>query len=106
MMLLEAAEVGAPIICSDIPENTNVVPNLARFFASANVADLQEQLVWALDNHPEMEALAVEAKSFVGSEYRWGDIVEQYQALYFEMIDASVDAISNTTQQTSKNFSL
>lgn len=106
MMLLEAAEVGAPIVCSDIPENTNVVPQLARFFNSANVSDLRDQLVWAFDHHAEMEALAAEAKRFVGSEYRWGDIVEQYQALYFEMSDANVKPIQNASQQAAKNFSL
>lgn len=90
MMLLEAADVGAPIVCSDIPENTNVVPNLARFFASANVSDLQKQLQWALDHPNEMTKLAEEARQFVGSEYRWDDIVEQYQDLY-----ASVTGSSN-----------
>lgn len=87
MMLLEAADVGSPIVCSDIPENTNVVPNVARFFASADVADLKTQLEWALENRAKMDKLAEQAKQFVGSEYRWGDIVQQYQDLYVSVLD-------------------
>lgn len=106
MMLLEAAEVGAPIVCSDIPENTNVVPELARFFASADVADLKDQLAWALENEVAMSDQAEKAKRFVGSEYRWNDIVDQYQQLYSTLVHPSEASQQNSSQQGTERFSL
>ena len=90
MMLLEAAEVGAPILCSDIPENSNVLPEQALFFHSTSVADLQQKLRWALAHEDEMEQLALAAKAHVGAEYRWDEIVRQYQLLYTQLTTSRI----------------
>lgn len=82
MMLLEVASVGTPIISSDIPENTSVLPEQALFFESGNERDLQEKLEWALV-HPEgMQQLAIDANAWVNKNYRWKPIVKEYERLY------------------------
>lgn len=82
MMLLEAATMAAPLVASDIPENTSVLPDQALFFRSGNVADLQEKLAWALDHEDELAILAQRAKRHVAGNYQWRTIVSQYEQLY------------------------
>ncbi|MEM7131336.1 MAG: glycosyltransferase family 4 protein [Chloroflexota bacterium] len=100
MMLLEAAEVGAPVLCSDIAENTNVLPQQARFFHSADVDDLRRQILWALENPQKMEQLARDAKAHVDVEYRWDEIVRQYQALYARLTNQAVFLGDKIMQET------
>lgn len=82
MMLLEVASLGTPLICSDIPENTAVLPDRALFFESGNAGDLGIKLRWALDHPAEMAALAQAAQTWVRQTYAWDDIVRQYESLY------------------------
>jgi len=86
MMLLEAASVGTPILCSDIPENVTVLPEQALFFVSANTTDLQEKLAWALEHPTEMTQLGQAAQTWVQKTYDWQEIVQQYEQLYQEVI--------------------
>ncbi|MBI5649256.1 MAG: glycosyltransferase family 4 protein [Chloroflexi bacterium] len=86
MTLLEAASVGAPIVCSDIPANTAVLPDRALFFRSGDVNDLAEKLRWAL-NHPDaMRALGLRAQTYVREHFNWDTIAEQYESLYNEIV--------------------
>ena len=48
-VILEAAYVGAPIICSDIPQNRYGIAEYGTYFRSGDVADLTAKLQWALD---------------------------------------------------------
>lgn len=82
MMLLEAASVGTPIVCSDIPENASVLPDEALFFRSADVADLRQKLQWAMAHPQQMAALAAAASARVNAHFRWQDIIGQYERLY------------------------
>jgi len=82
MMLLEAASVGTPILCSDIPENTSVVPNQALFFRSGDANDLHTRLEWALAHSQAMQQLGVQAKAWVNQEFDWADIIQKYEQLY------------------------
>lgn len=86
MMLLEAASVGSPIICSDIAENVAVLPNQALFFAAADSQDLQTKLEWALAHPMEMAARAQDAKNWVYEAFHWPDIIKQYEHLYHEVM--------------------
>jgi glycosyltransferase involved in cell wall biosynthesis len=85
MMLLEVASLGVPIVCSDIPENIDVVPERALFFESANVADLREKLEWALAHPEEMQQLARRAQEWVNQNNQWDTIVKDYEVLYQAM---------------------
>ncbi len=95
MMLLEAASVGTPIVASDIPENTGILPEQVLFFESANSDSLRDQLAWALAHPQEMQELSVRAKIWVNKNYRWADIVKQYENLYDQMLMPSHQAVPN-----------
>lgn len=82
MMLLEVASLGVPIVCSNIPENVDVVPERALFFQSADVADLRAKLQWAIENPAAMQELACCAREWVNQHNQWDDIVKHYDALY------------------------
>lgn len=82
MMLLEAAATGTPIISSDIPENSTVLPQRALFFRRDDPQDLHEKLRWALVHPTEMQALGRQAQTWVHNHYAWDNIVLQYERLY------------------------
>lgn len=82
MTMLEVASLGTPLIASDIPENREVLPDQALFFASTNVAELRERMRWALANPGQMQLLARRAQSWVFANYRWPGIIDTYEQLY------------------------
>ncbi len=82
MALLEAASVGAPILCSDIPANTAVLADRAVYFRSGNVADLMDKLRWALGHFDDMEELGPRAQAWVKERFSWDIIAEQYDEIY------------------------
>lgn len=82
MMLLEAASIGTPILCSNIPENTTVMPEQSLCFVSGDSKDLQQKLAWALASPQAMTLLGAQAKEWVNKEFRWADIVQKYEQLY------------------------
>jgi len=82
MMLLEAASLGTPIVCSDIPANTSVLPEQALYFRSGDVDDLVEKLRWALSHPEEMKRLGRSAQEWVKARFSWKRIAEQYDQLY------------------------
>jgi glycosyltransferase involved in cell wall biosynthesis len=85
MMLLEAASLEAPVVCSDIPENTSVLPKQAVHFKSGDAEDLAIRLRWALSHSDEMEDLAQQASEWVNTHHRWDAIVHQYELLYADV---------------------
>ena len=85
MMLLEAASLETPVVCSDIPENVSVLPEQAVHFKSGNATDLAARLRWALDHPAEMEKLARQASEWVNHHYDWDAIVHQYELLYSDI---------------------
>jgi len=92
-MMLEVASLGTPILCSDIPENLNVLPDQALHFESGNVGDLQLKLALAMEKPGMMKELAVQAQDWVHQQYLWDRIVPRYQALY-EAVMAGYEAES------------
>jgi glycosyltransferase involved in cell wall biosynthesis len=82
MMLLEVASLSVPIVCSDIPENTDVLPERALFFTSADVSDLHEKLQWALEHPDDMGQFAEQARDWVNRNNQWNTIVKEYEQLY------------------------
>ncbi|MCA9926345.1 MAG: glycosyltransferase family 4 protein, partial [Anaerolineales bacterium] len=82
MMLLEVASLNIPVLCSDIPENVSVLPELARFFKSNDAEDLYVQLVKALAEPEQMVVLAERAHEWVNNKHQWSTIVQEYVRLY------------------------
>lgn len=82
MVLLEAASLGTPILCSDIPENREVLGVHATYFASGDEAALRGQLRWVLDNADLVRTASASAQSHVRSRFSWDQIAGRYVALY------------------------
>jgi len=87
LVLLEAMSFGAGCLCSDIPENLEVVETpsgqmVAATFATDDVGDLARQLDMLL-NHPELVAqLGVQAREHVTASFNWDMIARQYESVY------------------------
>jgi glycosyltransferase involved in cell wall biosynthesis len=87
MMLLEAASVRTPIICSDIPENKVIFnDDEVLFFRSEDPHDLAEKIRWALSNTPEMDRRSGNAYEKVLAEYTYGKICLEYLKLFNSLI--------------------
>jgi glycosyltransferase involved in cell wall biosynthesis len=89
IVLLEAASVGAPILCSDILANRSIIPEQALYFANGDVADLAAKLTWALHRSAEMKSLGAQAEAWVKARFNWVAIAEQYDQLYREVAGAN-----------------
>ena len=77
-ILNEAASVGAPILCSNIPGNLAVLPKQALLFSSQNLNDLREKLAWALAHPEEMKIMGMKSQTHVRQNFELVRIVGQY----------------------------
>jgi glycosyltransferase involved in cell wall biosynthesis len=82
MALLEAASLGVPIICSDIPSNKAVLPEQALFFRSEAIDNFREKLEWALTHPAEMREMGLRAQEWVKKEFSWDLIADKYDTLF------------------------
>jgi glycosyltransferase involved in cell wall biosynthesis len=82
IMLLEAASLGVPIICSDIDENKTVVKNTVLYFRSGDAHDLVAKMTLALQQPDQMRALGEDARRLVSSRLTWNNIAACYDRLY------------------------
>ncbi len=82
MMLLEAASLQAPIICSDIPENKAVMQDNVLYFRSGDAVDLANRIQWSLGHPEEMSDLAQKASGYVKENLTWKKIIGQYEEIY------------------------
>lgn len=90
MMLLEVAFNGTPLICSDIPQNKDVLNDKeVLYFESKNVNDLSEKIQFAFQNRSAMKAMALQAKAKIENEYSIDHAIELYKLLYNEVIISS-----------------
>jgi len=82
MVLLEAASLQAPIICSDIPKNKIVMQENALYFHSGDAIDLANQIQWALGHPGEMSSLGRKASIYVTDNLTWEKITKQYEEIH------------------------
>ncbi len=82
MMLLEAAALQVPVLCSDIPENKIVLPEHALYFRSNDSAELARQIQWAWNHPQEMADFAQKACQHVNQTLVWEKIARQYEEIY------------------------
>lgn len=85
-MLLEVAALGVPIICSDIPENVDVLERNTIYFSSGDYKDLAKKIEFCLNNYDEAVKIANKAKKSVIKRYKWQDISEKYKNIYNSLI--------------------
>ena len=85
MVLLEAASLGVPIICSDIEENMVLGEN-GVYFKSENVQTLLEKLQWFLANRDKAILNAEKIQKYVHSSYSWEKIANQYYQVFKEAV--------------------
>lgn len=86
MVLLEAASVGTPILCSDIPQNTAVMGDDAVYFESGNVLSLSEKINWVITHEDEFLRIAERAQKRVHDNHCWDNIAEKYVKVYNEVV--------------------
>ncbi|MBI5649257.1 MAG: glycosyltransferase family 4 protein [Chloroflexi bacterium] len=86
MVLLEAASLGVPIICSNIEENRQVMLDDALYFESENVASLTRQLEWGLANRESWAGLGRAAQARIQTDYAWDVIANRYAQLYRDLV--------------------
>ena len=83
IMLLEVVSVGTPVICSDIPENTQVFSGEeVLYFKNKDAEDLSKKIRFALNNPEMMKTFTVNSKEKIINHYSWKQISRQYQELY------------------------
>lgn len=82
MMLLEAASLQAPIICSDIPENKIAMRENVMYFHSGDAIDLSVKILWALDHPDEISSFGQKASINVKDTLTWEKITKQYEDIY------------------------
>jgi len=83
MVLLEVASMGTPIICSDIPGNTQVFDsNEVLFFKTDDVEDLASKIKFAITNHSVMDELSNSALKKLNTNYRWDIVAGLYSDTY------------------------
>ncbi len=85
-ILLEAASLKTPIICSDIIENKAVFSdNEVQFFNTGNEQDLANKIEYSLNNYDDMIIKANNAFEKVVRNYAWEKIAAEYENLYLQI---------------------
>jgi glycosyltransferase involved in cell wall biosynthesis len=86
-VLLQAAAMCTPIVCSAIPGNVDIVEHLftGLLFATADEKALQQQVEYALQNPGDMQEMAArlynKVQQYYGQENLWGKIAAEYVSL-------------------------
>jgi glycosyltransferase involved in cell wall biosynthesis len=87
LVLLEAMGSGAGCLCSDIPENLEVIETnsggrVAARFATDSADDLARELRQLLADPGRVAQLGTQAREHVVSSFDWDVIVRQYESVY------------------------
>jgi glycosyltransferase involved in cell wall biosynthesis len=81
-VILESAFLGAPIICTDIPQNRYVMGEFATYFKSGDVSDLAAKLNEALLEPAALKARAIAGGDHVTETFSWNAVVDQHEVLF------------------------
>lgn len=85
MVLLEAASLATPVICSDIPENVAVMKNSALYFKVDDPKDLADRIIYALQNEEKIGHMAAAIQQQLFETQSWDKIALHYLKLYLEL---------------------
>ena len=87
MILLEALCQEAPMLASDIPENTSILPPGFAVFRVGDAGALAAELEGLLACGPEERRHeAAAARLWVAERYGWDEIARRYEAVYREAV--------------------
>ncbi|NHZ86054.1 MAG: glycosyltransferase [Planctomycetia bacterium] len=87
MMLLEAASVKTPILCSNIIENKDIFSeDEVLFFSLEKKYDLDKKITWALDNYDIMKNKAEKAYGHIMKTNNWDNIKNEYKMIYDSLL--------------------
>ncbi|SDM16735.1 glycosyltransferase [Pedobacter antarcticus] len=81
-VVLSVMGLGVPLIVSDIEENEYAVQDTARMFKKGNIASLTEEINFAEDNYPEMQALALRAQERALSVFNWEHVADEHVRIF------------------------
>lgn len=81
-VILEAAYLGAPIICADIPQNRYAMAEHAAYFRSGDIEDLASTLREALVDPGLLASRAMAGSKFVADTFSWDAVVTQHEAVF------------------------
>lgn len=98
-MLLEAASLGVPVVCSDIPENRSAMQDSTIYFRPGDSQDLAKQIQWAIDHYPDVEAVAHRAREMLIQSLSWEKITLQYEELYQQCLSNNAPTSSSVFSQ-------
>ncbi len=85
MVLLEAASLGAPVICSDIEENIEVMGDYSTYFKVDSNKDLAKKLRYAMANEQHLRHQALRLKDFLKANQSWDAVAQTYGDLYLRL---------------------
>lgn len=90
LMLLEVGTRGTtPILCSDIPENTEVFSDdEVLYFKADDSADFAEKFLWAMDHYGEMTERMQRAETCVENNYSSQVVAKKYAGLYERLLNS------------------
>lgn len=91
IVLLEALTIGVPLICSDIPENTQIVSNREILFKNEDIESLSKRIIWALDNRDRVKKIVKAIKKNIEISYSWEIISSKYLKCYYEAIEKNLN---------------
>ena len=87
IMLLEAASVQTPIICSDIPENKVILNDEeVLYFRSEDHLDLADKIAWSISNPGLMKNKSLKAYEKVLDVFTYEKISMEYKKLFESII--------------------
>lgn len=81
-VILEAAYLGAPIICADIPQNRYAMGENAMYFKSGDSTDLRARLRESLATPLDLSERARKGTAYVSSRFSWDAVVEQHEDIF------------------------
>ncbi len=77
-VILEAAYLGAPVICSDIPQNRYGIDEFGTYFRAGDPVELSAVLQRAVDNPVELVEHAAGGSQFVASRFSWDAVTDSH----------------------------
>jgi hypothetical protein len=87
-MLLEAVSARIPVICSDIPENTQVFDEgEVLFFKTGDSDDLSDKVKYVAENEEAAADIAEKGYTRLRRDYDWTQIAGRFAAIYDWLIE-------------------
>lgn len=81
-VILEAAYLGAPIICTDIPQNRFAMNEHAVYFRSGDSSDLTDKLREAVSDPTLLRKRASAGAQSVARRFSWDSVVDQHEEVF------------------------